>query len=447
MKIYNKRIAFLVSHQTLIPHGGIGQFTKSFVELMTHHNIKVDVICDKQPRQSAFVSEVENAGANISWPLSSLPYTDHSAIFMYGDSFCYERMANFRSALIESLTHNLYDAVVCNTYESVQVAYAMGLSDVTQVIAYTHLESQIFEQTKNPFLAETNSMMRCQLQSHGLTIGTQSDFNAEQLSGLVQTLPIPFTEHGLFTKYMGKREGVLFIGRWEEGKNPELFLKLIEETRLPARVMTNANGAVKFEERLKKIGVEYEIKSSIIGQEKVDFISSCRLAFNPSTVESFGIAFQETMTQLPTVGLSGQRWLNNFNSDYFFVTTAQDMASDITKMYDYYELPQTYYDLGALEYIKSENDLGGQKWIDCINKYVPKVSASNAAKICSVTEVKYADYIADLNRNLICVDDVRSVMTNKSKFTVVYTDDNTYLSKDPKFVPVEEETGSGLFDW
>ena len=157
MRIYDKRIGVIVSYQTLIPHGGIGQFAKSFCELMDQHNIKVDIITDKEPKDNEFAKSLK---ANIIAPLQPLPYTDHSNIFMYGDTYCYERMANFRNAIVEALEHNLYDAFICNTYESVQVAATMGLEDVIQIIAYTHLESQIFKDTKNPFLYSTNVMMR-----------------------------------------------------------------------------------------------------------------------------------------------------------------------------------------------------------------------------------------------------------------------------------------------
>ena len=288
MKTYDKRIGFLVSYQTLIPHGGIGQFAKSFCELMDSHNIKVDIITDKEPKDNEFVKSLK---ANIIAPLEPLPYTTHSGIFMYGDTFCYERMANFRNAIIEALEHNLYDSFVCNTYETVQVASTMGLEDCIQIIAYTHLESQIFKDTKNPFLHSTNEMMRKQLETTGVVIGTQSKFNQLSINDTAFHLPIPITEKSLLEEHHKLREGVLFIGRWEEGKNPELFLDLIEQTKLPAKVMTSANGAKKFEDKLKKIGVPYEIRVGIIGQEKVDFITSARVAFNPSVVESYGMAF------------------------------------------------------------------------------------------------------------------------------------------------------------
>ena len=62
-----KRIGFLVSSQTLIPHGGIGQFTKSFCDLMDSHGIYVDIITDKSPQGVAdeFIKELK---ANIIYP-------------------------------------------------------------------------------------------------------------------------------------------------------------------------------------------------------------------------------------------------------------------------------------------------------------------------------------------------------------------------------------------
>jgi glycosyltransferase involved in cell wall biosynthesis len=436
MRTYDKRIGFLVSYQTLIPHGGIGQFTKSFIELMSLHNVKVDIITDKAPANSEFISYLKEQGVNIIYPNQSLPYSDHSAIFMFGDSFCYERMVNFRNSIIKALSHNLYDIFVCNTYETVQVAETLGLDDYIQIIAYTHLESQIFKDSKNPFLPRVNEMMRKQLEISGIYIGTQSKFNELQFDAAYE-LPIPFTELGLLEKHIKPREGVLFIGRWEEGKGPETYLTLIEQTGLPARVMTNANGAKKFEERLKKISADYKIATGIIGKEKVDFITSCRVAFNPSTVESYGIAFYEQITQLPTFVLANQRWTKNFNSEFFFETDKKDMAEDIKGAYERFPTAESWYAMGHLEHVKKKEEGVFHKWNTCFNEFKSRQSNGNTAKICSLHEVRYDEYIESLNRKLICIDDVKSVLGNKHKFNVIYTDNNSYLSKDPSFTPKE----------
>ena len=444
MRTYDKRIGFLVSYQTLIPHGGIGQFTKSFCELMDIHNIKVDIITDKEPKDNEFVNSLK---ANIISPNDSLAYTTHSGIFMYGDTFCYERMANFRNSIIKALSSNLYDAFVCNTYETIQVASTMGLDDCIQMIAYTHLESQIFKDTKNPFLNTTNEMMRRQLEMNGIVVGTQSKFNQLNISDTAFHLPIPITERGLLEEHYKPREGVLFVGRWEEGKNPELFIELIEQTQLPAKVMTSANGAKKFEERLKKIGVPYEIKVGIIGQEKVDFMTSARVAFNPSIVESYGMAFYEQITQLPTFCLQNQRWTKNFEGRLFFETNKKEMAKDVLGVYHMFDTAKSWYDKNALQDTQQKETSVFHKWNTCFNTFEPKESNSNTAKILENTTLKYSEFIEGLGRKLICIDDTRSALTNKHKYRVIYTDSDTYMTKDPNYEPTEEETGASLFSF
>lgn len=436
MRTYDKRIGFIVSSQTLIPHGGIGQFAKSFCELMDEHNIKVDIITDKEPQDKTFVKSLK---ANIIAPLEPLRYTDHSNIFMYGDTFCYERMTNFRNAIVEALEHNLYDAFICNTYESIQVASTMGLEDVIQIIAYTHLESQIFTDTKNPFLHNTNVMMRQQLETDSIYVGTQSNFNRLSISDAVYHLPIPITERGLLQEHHTPREGVLFIGRWEEGKNPDLFIELIEQTKLPAKVMTSPNGVKKFIDKLAKLGIKYDVRASIIGQEKVDFITSARVAFNPSTVESYGMAFYEQMIQMPTVALENQRWTKNFDDRHYFIVNKKNMANTVLDLYDNVPDAESWYSNGILEaYRNRENDVF-HKWNNCFNDFKSKQSNNNTALICNFDTVSHHDFISSLGRKLICIDDVRSVLTNKHKFRIIYTDNDTWLTKDPSFEPIEKE--------
>jgi hypothetical protein len=355
-------------------------------------------------------------------------------------------MANFRNAIIEALAHNIYDVFVCNTYETIQVASTMGLEDCIQIIGYTHLESQIFKDTKNPFLSSTNDMMRKQLECNSLWIGTQSKFNQISMSNGAWHLPIPITEKALLEEYHGDREGILFVGRWEEGKNPELFIELIEQTKLPAKVMTSPNGAKKFEERLKKLGVKYDIRTSIIGKEKVDFIKSSRIAFNPSVVESYGMAFYEQHIQLPTLVLENQRWTKNFNDEFFYECTKKNMAERAKQLYDSFEKAETYYNLEAIKHFNFMERQVFHKWNECFNEFNPKQSNNSTAKILDSITVKYNDYIRDLDRKVICIDDVRSVLTNKHKYRIIYTDENTYLSKNPSFEPKEEEMGLALFE-
>ena len=61
--------------------------------------------------------------------------------------------------------------------------------------------------------------------------------------------------------------------------------------------------------------------------------------------------------------------------------------------------------------------------------------------------IKYNDFIKELGRSVICIDDCRSALTNKHKYRILYTDSDTFLTKDPSFEPTEEETGMSLFSF
>jgi hypothetical protein len=78
---------------------------------------------------------------------------------------------------------------------------------------------------------------------------------------------------------------------------------------------------------------------------------------------------------------------------------------------------------------------------------VSKRSNTNSAKINTYETIKYRDYIKELSRKHLAREDFESVLSNKHKFiSVWYTDNDTYLSKDPTYKPVEEITGLGLFE-
>ncbi len=426
-----------MSSEHLKATGGVGQYAKSFIEVMNSYNVKVDIITDTVPHNKEFV---ELLNTNVIYPDDPYSYASHRNIFMYGDSYNYERMANFRESIIKALKKNLYDVFICNPYESVQVAGSLGLEDYIQIIAYTHLESQIFKDTKNPFLDTVNNMMRLQLQLPGIYIGTQSIYNKTQFD-MAYHLPIPLPERGLLVESTNKREGVLFIGRWEEGKNPELYIELIKQTGLPARVITSSNGAKKFEKKFTDLGItDYKVVCDVTGQEKVDFITSCRVAFNPSTVESYGIAFLEQQLHMPTVALENMRWTNNFNKNNFYTCNKKNMAQIVTDLYNKVPDAATWYSNGILKQYRDMEDNIFHKYNECFSDFKPKTSNNTTAGILEHNTIKYADFIESLGRTQICIDDVKSVLSNRHRYTIIYTDKDTWLSKDPTFtVPVETD--------
>ena len=121
------------------------------------------------------------------------------------------------------------------------------------------------------------------------------------------------------------------------------------------------------------------------------------------------------------------------------------MAKVVTDLYNNVLDARIWYANGILEMHRSKENEVFHKWNECFNEFVGKQSNSNTAQICNFGTVRYLDYIQALNRKIVCIDDIRSVLTNKHKFRVIYTDNDTWLSRDPSFEPEETIEAAGLF--
>jgi glycosyltransferase involved in cell wall biosynthesis len=445
IKTYNKRIGFLISDQHLIPHGGIGQFAKGFTEMCTRLQWKVDIIVDKKPTNE-FSILLQSLGANIVYPSDNLRYTDHTNTFAFSDTINFEKIVNFRKSIITGFETNIYDMLICNTQEAMSAAYAMTLNSYIPIVFYTHLHSMIFRETQGSdvFLSSYHNFYNKHMEFSDITIGTQSQKNINELTKHGSTncklLKMPMSERQLLEPYAGTKSGVLFIGRWEEGKNPEAYIKVMKECKLPCKVMTNSNGAKKFEKAFKEAGItDYEIKAGIVGSEKVDFIKSSKIFFMPSLRENYPFAFLECLGHMPCVVLDTQDWSDNFDSKFYHKTSLSQAHEYILALAGINQLPE------ALDYVRSLDDQVAEGWGQLLVDFKAKQAKTNTAKINTYETVNYKDYIKDLNRTQIAREDFESVLSNKHKFRVIYTDQDTWLTKDLTFVPTDD-TPNALFE-
>jgi glycosyltransferase involved in cell wall biosynthesis len=447
MKLYDKRIAFLISDQHFIPHGGIGSFAKGFTEMCGRIGWKVDIVLDKAPT-NLFSDLIISLGANIVYPDEPLRYSDHTATFAFSDTINFEKIINFRKAILKAFETNVYDMIVCNTQEAMTASYAMTVNKYIPVVFYTHLHSMIFRESQGSdvFLDSYHNFYNKHMEFTDIIIGTQSQKNIDELTKFgatnCQLLRMPMSERGLLERYNGSKKGVLFIGRWEEGKNPEAYIRVMKECELPCKVMTNSNGAKKFEKAFSEAGIiDYEIKAGITGQEKVDFVRGASVFFMPSLRENYPFAFLECLGHMPCVVLDNQDWSDNFERDYYHQVSIGSAADMIKTLYGTNQLSS------VLDYVKQLDNEVSEGWIKFLYEFVGKRSNTNTAKINTYETVKYRDYITELNRNHLAREDFESVLANKYKFfNVCYTDSDTYLSKDPTYKPVEEETALSLFE-
>ena len=133
------------------------------------------------------------------------------------------------------------------------------------------------------------------------------------------TLPYPLTDSNPITGL--EKDGLLFIGRHEDRKNPGMYIKLLAGIKekygveIKAKVLTRAAHVKKFEADFAEIGhTNYEIKADVVGDEKAQMIQSSKMAFMPYKNESFGIAVLEALRFMPTIVLSKFNWHYNFHN-------------------------------------------------------------------------------------------------------------------------------------
>lgn len=444
MKTYTKRIAFVLAKQHLIAHGGLGQFALGMARMCRELGWKMDIVTDQPARESEFVDRLTEEGVtNIVAPKDPLPYSKHAGIFAFADSMNFEKMANFRSAMMRALETNVYDCVVCNTYESVPGIYALDLHWKIPLVYYTHNEFMVFRSTrkvKNVFTESFNAFFIKLMELPGLTVGTQTERNLNEFrrnGATGRVLGMPVTEASLRDCNFGPREGVLFIGRWEPGKQPQEYLDVIKATGLPARVLTNSNGARKFEEWFRENGIsDYKIGEGLTGQAKVDFIRNCRVHLNTSLRENYSLAFFECLGQMPCIVREKAEWRHNFSEEYYTVSSDENLAA-MTKQH--YEREMSRHSIiMRSSYVENLDADAKQNWFAFLDSQTHDASGSSAAKINTING-RYSDFITSLGRTSLAVDDVKSVYNNLGKFRVIYTDNNTYLTTDPTFTPNESE--------
>lgn len=382
------RIAMVVSNQHAIIAGGIGQFLKGFIDQIANPNdIIVDFVLDKKPTTDFL--QIINNGGKIYYPDIPLSYKGHRTAFSFGESMNWEAHVNFRNSMMLALSNALYDCIVVNSPEAFAVLSGLTLAQNTKIVFYTHSEYLVgFKNyVRRTFYQEYIDFTKSMMNLPNIIAGTQTKDNVSRCTSYMHNktpkmLGMPFPEKRLLSKIDVKKNGVLFIGRWEDRKNPKAFINLIQNTKLFAKVMTNTNGAKKFISKFLDLGlvegVDFEVRSNLIGEEKINFIASAKVFFNPSTLESFGFSMIEGLSQCDTVTLSEYDWVDNFEGFDFIKASKHQSINDI--ILELHNLDKPKFDNN--ESVNSYNEKAIKSWLDFLaepheNKIIKNLSKDN----------------------------------------------------------------------
>lgn len=348
------RILFLISTQHFKIAGGIGQFFRGLNDHAEELDCYIDIVFDQKPAANKIIA-VDNL---YYYPddADALSYRNHRKFFVFKDGINYEMVVNFRNSITKALRENLYTHIISNTPEATIALKMVGVKN-TKTMVYSHIESYMLAESElNRAPTFTLEFLQEVRNLKGITIGCQTYNMSELVSKFTDTtrLVLPFffpkNEKPVVTK---EGKGVLFIGRWEDRKNPKAFVKLIKDTGLPAKVMTNRNGKEKFVQALSEIGADFEVQAEIFGEEKSRFISSAKIAFAPNLIETGPYSVYESLVRVKTIVPVDRPWAGNFRDlgVIYMDLKEKDFASRVKDIYyseEEYTPAVDFSDLNAL---------------------------------------------------------------------------------------------------
>ena len=250
--------------------------------------------------------------------------------------------------------------------------------------------------------------------------------------------PYPLTDSNVV--YNLEKEGLLYIGRHEDRKNPVEYFKVLKyikdkyNVEIKANVMTRGAHVKKFEADFAEINhSNYEIVSDVVGEEKATIIQKSKVAFMPYKNESFGIAVLEALRFMPTVVLSKYDWHYNFkNFSNYISADSKNVAEVIWDAYNNHTVDESKVSSEFDEYQREyENSLLGllTDYTPVANKQTPRSRIYNFLLENSGKWILLSDYFKTQNTKgvIYLTSDIESIYLNRSWYQVTHTADGTYL--------------------
>lgn len=454
LELMSKRIGFVCRQLVLKrPSGGIMNGILAAIRDLKSKGHHVDVITDKELKNDYF----KNLDVRVIVVPSAISTRNHTDLFQFKDSLNFERCVLTREALKLAMTSAVYDVLICNELESTLTVYNLNLSDYIHVVNWMHEPGTYFNKGMKDVYTDAYFEMIYASVTLPIYQGCTTDRNKKELQSRIKetqgefyTLEYPISELRMLEPnriLVDKKDGVLFNGRVETRKNPEVFIKTLVKIRekyskeLKAKVLTRDSHVEKFKELAKKYNyTNYEIKSDILGDEKFDFIESAKVGFAPSKQETFGIAAFESLRYHPTVLLTEYDWYKNFEGAYSNLYPSS-MKEAVDLIWELHEADTYKYDENkTLQEFQFYQNTCLFNWLHLVNKkHIGEESSgenSNFIKnLRSIQDtervISLKDYFERFNtKKIIYLSDIEALYYNRSKYKIVHLSEGSIVTSD-----------------
>lgn len=300
---YKSRVMILIQRRLCIVSSGISVYLKGLIRtlpadvLLEVHYVGPEPIVPEGPYKASNVRMYHHKATRVGLSLS----------VMGVESLRYDLINDYRRAIhSHCFGKKTYDAILTTDPEGALAASSLGrYAEAFNSVFVTH-HGTMFGAREIP-----NDANACYFSNEvipkldNIRSFTQTWANKDYLKkshGVdVEDLALIPAEELSFTYEADKREGCLFIGRFEKNKRPELFIKTMAETGIKPVVITGGkNAKEKWEKAFKDAGIaNYSLSIRVEGEEKAKIIGSARFGFVGSYNESFGFNSLEILHSCP----------------------------------------------------------------------------------------------------------------------------------------------------
>lgn len=368
-RVANKRIALLTPKNSYV-NRGVATYINGWIEWGLRNGVQVDVISDDADLNNNQFERYTRVSQWISPPQPvSIPSKlhDDNYIAMRSPVVRLQDSVNIRTALLHAMTQYHYDAIICNTIETLFTVVSMGLHTEHPNIYYaTHswvdvnmgqsnyqydLSRSIIANSNIKLLVQSEWMREHVLKGYGVT--------EDRVSVVVPMLGQPEFLDSLDAEFTD-RKGILYIGPYEDRKNPAVYIQALKNSGLPALVITpSQTSADKFKREFLKHNIEHEIHVALTGSAKVAAMQRAALAIIPSKDETFCYTAFEAAHICRTI-VPGNRGWTTAHADWCIRVEEDQIPYVVT---DHYNKPLMDSARAALKQQFAESDRTGLKLI------------------------------------------------------------------------------------
>lgn len=228
-----------------------------------------------------------------------------------------DEATKLRGSLIQALSEHSYDALIVNTLDVLVSVASIGLHNEFPNLYYiTHSEDDIGLGKRHYFTPITHGLLKsmninilCQSERTQRCFLASSGYDPKLVR--VQPYHIGQPEFQEF-KEIENRRGILYIGPYEDRKDPEVYIRACKDSGLPALLITpSETSARKFKRRFLQEGIEHEIHVALTGKNKVAVMRTAAVAIIPSKEETFCFTAWEAAHCCPTIVPLEREWTEN----------------------------------------------------------------------------------------------------------------------------------------